>query len=723
MSSSADLVQHATERLEAYKSPSRTVQIKRLTQQHGLSDEVQLALRLLSPDHLKEILAGGEDLRQKLAEVSDKDGLMRSLISMLDPDVEALVSGLQAMEGEEAADAGAEDGGAQDAGAQSSLETLSGDELLAEAQRRLEANKSATSAAAIKKFARDHELGDEVQLALRMLDRANLEELLAGEADIQQKFAQVGDRDELMLSLVSALDADVVGLVKGLQALEQQENAATSTTSAGAAEVPAEPSAEELVAEAERRLAANKTATSVAAISRFAQDYQLSESVQLALRLLDTAKLEELLAGEDELQQKFAEVADRDRLMMSLIAMLDSEVESLVSGLQQVEQGQGGQQENGDLVSEAQRRLESNKTPVSDMQVKKLTQDHGLSEEVQLALRLLAPDHLKELVAGGKELQRKLQQVPDRNKTMLDLVEMLDPDVDRLVKGLMHLDQAGAPGPTTVSKAPAVPAGKGQSKGAGKKGAAPTTNKAGSVAPPSSKAPPAKRGADGQADGWADWGGDSKRQKGGEGDGGWNGWQDSGRKGGGDSWKGSGDSWNKGNGGGDGWGKGKKGGGDTWSKGKGGGDSWNKGKGGDSWSKGKGGGDGWNKGKGGDSWSKGKGGGDGWDSGKGGGDSWKGADSWNSGSWKSDGDSWKSGGDAWKNEGVWSSKPANGHAEQRAPKPAGDRAVVPPKVAPVPPKNAPVCPKADGGSGGPKKKPKCMICKGDHRAADCPKMK
>mmetsp|Transcript_78964 Transcript_78964/g.218533 ORF Transcript_78964/g.218533 Transcript_78964/m.218533 type:complete len:786 (+) Transcript_78964:93-2450(+) len=749
LADSTDLVKRVEERLRAHKSPKSTLAIKKLTQEHGLSDEVQLALRLLAPEQLKELLAGGEDLQQKLAEVPNKNQLMRSLVSMLDPDVDQLVNGLQELEQDEQAThphthnssaprgalgsrhnsippASTHSTTAEIAAAASQLlpgtvtpvlivtqtgpqpdsamtrapalfaeqataGRKSNGDLVREAQRRLAANRSATSVAAISKFTRDHELADEVQLALRMLEPGKLEELLAGEADIQQKFAEVEDRNALMLSLVSMLDADVVRLVSRLQELERGEQAESGQR---AEQAEPDPGGEDLVAEAQRRLAASKTATSVAAIEKFAQDHTLSDEVQLALRMLQPSHLEELLAGEEDLTRKFAEVPDRDQLMMSLVAMLDPEVEKLVSRLQEIDQGreESPERSSEDLVAEAQQRLQDNKSPLSTAAIKRLTHDHGLSDEVQLGLRLLAPPQLKELMAGGKELREKLERVNDKNQLMLSLVKMLDPDVDRLVHGLMRLDGQGSAAPQAAPAKPPsfVPLPRSRTAGPGSAASvvAPTKTKAKSVAPAPTrnKAQPPKRDATSSAvcdssasgdewDDWGDWRGDQKRQKAAE-DNTWKATRDTRWKGAGDtSWKGAGDTnW--------------KGTGDTRWKGTGDNQSW----------------------------------------------SWRG---WQDDGWKASGDVGGGRSRSWQDDRAGGWQDDNGHGAADPEATAKGRAV-PPRAQPVVAlqripaqalveapsaalaEAAAVTPAAGGAS---KKKPKCMICRGDHRAADCPKMK
>jgi len=65
--------------------------IKRFIQTYGLSRDVELAIRMLKPDMVYEFLSGEEALRNKFAEVSDREQLILDLVFQLDPEAESLL--------------------------------------------------------------------------------------------------------------------------------------------------------------------------------------------------------------------------------------------------------------------------------------------------------------------------------------------------------------------------------------------------------------------------------------------------------------------------------------------------------------------------------------------------------------------------------------------------------------------------------------------------------
>ncbi|CAK0797910.1 unnamed protein product, partial [Prorocentrum cordatum] len=71
-------------------------EIARLKSKHGLSDHVELALKLLEPARLAQLL--GNNLGWRLAEVESKDALLRQMVAASDPAVERLLLRLDAEE-------------------------------------------------------------------------------------------------------------------------------------------------------------------------------------------------------------------------------------------------------------------------------------------------------------------------------------------------------------------------------------------------------------------------------------------------------------------------------------------------------------------------------------------------------------------------------------------------------------------------------------------------
>jgi len=331
----SSVVEQVSKRLEDNKSDEGMQAIEELAAEHDLGDDAQLALRLLSPTELQELCAGGDDLREKLNAAEDKGDMIRQLVGMLDPEVGRLVDELKRME-----ETGEEEAAAEVAAEEPAVETAATNgDIMAEVELRLEKNKTAVGATAIEQFKQDHDLNDEVHLGLKLLTPPHLDELLAGEEDIKQKIATVPDRNQLIMSLISMLDPEVERLVKGLSALEGEDEAMPEKEQKPAEATEAASNSAELLAEAERRLTAHKKPTTTAAIKKLTTDHNLSDEAQLGLRLLTPPHLEELLAGGEDLHEKLNEVPDKGKLILDLISMLDPEVEKLIQGLQQMEEG------------------------------------------------------------------------------------------------------------------------------------------------------------------------------------------------------------------------------------------------------------------------------------------------------------------------------------------------------------------------------------------------
>jgi len=206
------------------------------------------------------------------------------------------------------------------------------------------------------------------------------------------------------------------------------------------------------MAKAEKRLSAYRTPASKASIKSISDDFCLKDEAQLALKLLGPKELQELMAGEAELRVKLSQVPDPNHVILTLVKLLDAEVEELVRGLSALDGSSEGVSDEAttatggadDLMAEVEARLTAaNRSPSTKAAVEKLSLEHGLSEDVQLALRLLSQEHLDELLAGGDDLEQKLWEVPDKSELIRSLVGMLDPEVMRLVNGVKELDGEG----------------------------------------------------------------------------------------------------------------------------------------------------------------------------------------------------------------------------------------------------------------------------------------
>lgn len=243
------LLAEALGRVDAEKTPLAKRSIERFVKEWEFGEEVQLALMLLKPIHLREFFAGEADVVQKLEGAADPAKLAVKIITMLDPRVPTLHAALQSQDAAAApaakkAKASPATGGPRQPAAPPPKATVSikapaklvrpagakaqgapaaaaePDQLVFQAEMRLRMNKTPEGAALITTFVRTHGLGEECVLALRMLGKDMLNEFMAGRAAIGKKLAQVADKNEVVLTLVSGLDAEAVDLVKALKKAE-----------------------------------------------------------------------------------------------------------------------------------------------------------------------------------------------------------------------------------------------------------------------------------------------------------------------------------------------------------------------------------------------------------------------------------------------------------------------------------------------------------------------
>jgi len=246
---------------------------------------------------------------------------------------------------------------------------------------------------------------------------------------------------------------------------------------------------EQTLAEVERRVQKQKSTGNASVILRLKQKYKFDDAVDLALRMLDPADLKKV-SGDDDLEWKLAEVPDTSKFMISLIHQLDPEVGELTQKLLELDGGGAPKPAPallkpkqpafppshprvaasakaaatpGDdvLVASVEGRLNGNKDPKCAALIQKVKQDHGLGDEVELALRLLPPTRVKSLLANRRELDSAMEGAPDKNEFMLDVISSVDSEVVETVQKLMRLDTGASSGqPAARAQAPAA-AGKG----------------------------------------------------------------------------------------------------------------------------------------------------------------------------------------------------------------------------------------------------------------------
>lgn len=316
--SPSEVVIRAQARLDENKGKVDVSAIQRLTVDCGLLDEVELALRMLSPDHLREVLAGWAEIKRKCAEKQDGGKFMLTVISQLDPEIDELMRALL------------------------DLDSVPEDQdfhVVQKARARLDVPQGKADLAAIRRLKSTCNFGDEVELALQMLSTENLQEIFAGEADIKQKIAAVEDPGSFMMWLISQLDDEIPVLVQKLVEIEAKESEQEQPNQQNNAQVHdfVEQSTPEAVAEARSRLQEHNIPANLSAIQNFQVTLGLGDEVELALRMLNSDKLWKVLTRKVQLRTELATVSDKNQYVLRYVSEQDPKVEVLVRKLMQVD--------------------------------------------------------------------------------------------------------------------------------------------------------------------------------------------------------------------------------------------------------------------------------------------------------------------------------------------------------------------------------------------------
>jgi len=214
----SDLQAIAAERLQLNRSDTSIQLIDGLKDTHGLSDETELALRMLDGVLLAELVrhVPSELAAAELTGETDANTVIRGLIAEIDPEADSLVQRLTRHQ--------------QEQELQDDLE---------EARARRDAHRSDQELAALVRLKKSCGFGKKVDLALRMLVPEHLTEILGGEQDVIAKSAEVEDVEKFMLWLVSQLDTRVEALAERLLAAEGEVNGATAPDRVGKRRLPA----------------------------------------------------------------------------------------------------------------------------------------------------------------------------------------------------------------------------------------------------------------------------------------------------------------------------------------------------------------------------------------------------------------------------------------------------------------------------------------------------
>lgn len=367
----------AEARLHQSASRMSSMAIGRLKQAQGFGSEVELALRMLQPGSLHKLL--GTDLASELAKHADKDEGMWEIISGLDGDVRRLVGELRELEarraaGEEEPEAAVEaeaavdardaapqaappaellqptvvparaareaaaaraelqKGAARDSGSVVNKARAVNANLVAEAEARLKVAKSPQQLEAIRGFRQRNALGDEVELALRMLQPANLLRFLQGVQGLQVQLGAARDKAALVMSRLSLLDPEVESLVRSLQHLDKATEEADTAEDAE----DAESELAEAMATVHRRMDAYRSVGSWKAIADFKTAAGFGDAAELALRILPQLQMRRLMLQKHQLLGALAELPcqlSKDEHILDIVAKVDPLVATLVRRL------------------------------------------------------------------------------------------------------------------------------------------------------------------------------------------------------------------------------------------------------------------------------------------------------------------------------------------------------------------------------------------------------
>lgn len=260
-------------RLQAKPSAEQQATLRRWQTELGVGDPAILALKMLAPEDLKEMLAGERVLKTKLAgdPQANVDDVIMWLVSQLDSEVEGLVAQLQAID-------------AEGASARSS------------------ASVPATQA--------------------RPLVRPT---------------AKSAPWKAAKLSQPGILRSPPPKIAAARAAAQARARETSTPAPRPATATPAARWSGDVVSEARARLVRQKTPANTAAVQRLHKRNNFSDEVLLALRLLPDARLQELALKEDALTMQLAESGDRSQSMMSMIWLIDPEVKTMVGKLKELD--------------------------------------------------------------------------------------------------------------------------------------------------------------------------------------------------------------------------------------------------------------------------------------------------------------------------------------------------------------------------------------------------
>lgn len=221
-----ELEAEATARLAVPKSPAALATVARLCRDFKLSDSDELGLKLLAPADLRKLLDGEASLRAQLRQATDASATVQRAIWKLDANVGVLLQ--QLLQSQEPSQAppmkSTSSRSAKRPRQDLTLEwPESKEQLWMKANARLEQHSSSPQALrTLSALCRDFELGDEVELALRMLSPASVTEFIAALTDVRRKLFEVDDGPAVIMGLISDLEPEVSDLMARLREVESE---------------------------------------------------------------------------------------------------------------------------------------------------------------------------------------------------------------------------------------------------------------------------------------------------------------------------------------------------------------------------------------------------------------------------------------------------------------------------------------------------------------------
>eukprot|EP00427_Karlodinium_veneficum_P002093 CAMPEP_0169150320 /NCGR_PEP_ID=MMETSP1015-20121227/50106_1 /TAXON_ID=342587 /ORGANISM="Karlodinium micrum, Strain CCMP2283" /LENGTH=651 /DNA_ID=CAMNT_0009219417 /DNA_START=36 /DNA_END=1994 /DNA_ORIENTATION=- len=328
----------------------------KLKKDYDLSQQAELAIRLLGKDAFAELLSGGQALKTKLKEVPDASEMIVQLATGLDPDVQGLLDAIASADGggeAEEQETWPEEQEAWPEENASSNSSVQAQELTVTFQpdQPLGLSREIGKVVAVKEGGQAEALG--VLPGMR-LAKVNGRPCSNFDAAPFQKAKSSGWAFEVTFvpeaTDSSAAQEDEPPGLAPAQAVKAVVKKAKAKGKAAASSMPVE----EAVAETQRRLAENKKMPHYFGIVRWQKTFQLSEAAVLSLRMLSADNLAEIFSSKAEFEAKFkdASVEKRNEIVVTVTEALDPEAAAILKTLKAAEAGEDQAEEDEEEAEE-----------------------------------------------------------------------------------------------------------------------------------------------------------------------------------------------------------------------------------------------------------------------------------------------------------------------------------------------------------------------------------